>query len=138
MNKAVLLSVHPKYAEMIVSGKKRVEFRRVWASEDVDTLVIYATSPVKRILGIARVKRIHIGSPSHMWKIAKKLNGGVTRDQLFKYLNGKASAIGIELEGIVRLPERAKPISLFGKNFKPPQSFRYLKEKEKNLLDSLI
>ena len=47
----MLLSIKPEYVNKIVAGKKKYEFRKFHCREDVDTIVIYATAPVKQVIG---------------------------------------------------------------------------------------
>ena len=48
----VLLAIHPKHARAILSGKKRIEFRRVgWKNPEVHGVFLYATAPVSKIVG---------------------------------------------------------------------------------------
>ncbi|MDD8572078.1 ASCH domain-containing protein, partial [Escherichia coli] len=48
----VLLSIKPEYAESILSGKKKYEFRKnIFRNKNVDTIVIYATMPVGKVIG---------------------------------------------------------------------------------------
>lgn len=59
----VLLSLKPKYAEMILSGKKTVELRKRWANKEVDKVWIYATEPVGKILGYFEEGTVWTASP---------------------------------------------------------------------------
>ena len=135
---AILISIHPCYADKIISGEKRLEFRRQWASRRADVLVIYATHPVKRIVAIAEVQQIIIGSRWKMWELAKSGGGGITRNKLFTYLDGKVNAVAIELKRIVPISGGADPRCIFGGTFRPPQSFRYLKKNELLKLGKLM
>lgn len=114
--------------EKILSGEKRLEFRRRWAREPVDTLVIYATSPVKMLVATARVERIITGTKTSLWKLAQQSGGGVSRRELFQYLNGKKSAVAIEMSDVELMPQPIDPKKVFGDSFSPPQSFIYLSE----------
>jgi predicted transcriptional regulator len=40
-NKTALISIHPEYVSKILSGEKRLEFRRVWATRPLNMLLIY-------------------------------------------------------------------------------------------------
>ena len=46
-----LMSIHPGYAEAILSGRERAEFRKRPLAEDVRTVLIYATAPVSAMSG---------------------------------------------------------------------------------------
>lgn len=125
-NSAVLVSIHPKFAKKIISGEKRLEFRRSWASLPVDIIVFYATSSVQRIVAVANIKQVYLDSPSGLWKLSKSMGGCISRRELLAYLEGKKRAYAIELGKVKLLNGGLDPISLFGKNFRPPQSFQYL------------
>ena len=52
----VLLSVKPKYAELIMMGCKKYEFRKViFSNKHIDLTYIYSSSPVKKIIGTFRI-----------------------------------------------------------------------------------
>ncbi len=127
--RAILLSVKPRFAEQILSGAKRVEFRRVWAAEPVGLAVIYSSSPVQKIVGMVDVQGAVAASPIKLWTKCLALGPGLPRKDLLEYFNGKDEAYGVLL-GEVRLPSKPiSPKSLF-KNFRPPQSYRYLSTAE--------
>ena len=135
---ATLISVHPCYAEKIISGEKKMEFRRSWATKPVDVLVIYATTPIQRIIALADVKQIFVGSKTKLWNLAKGVGGGISRRKLFNYLDGKKSAVAIELSMVKPIADGIDPKCIFGPEFRPPQSFRYLKDEEYLKLRKLI
>lgn len=124
--KAVLISIHPKYIELILSGEKRLEFRRSWAATPVSNLVIYGCAPVKRIVAVAEIKATIWGSRTKLWNIAKKQGGAITRRELLAYLNGKKIAVAIELFNVKSIVGGLDPKVLLGYEFRPPQSFMYI------------
>jgi len=128
--RTILLSIHPKYAENIIAGEKRLEFRRSWTSLPIDMIAIYATAPVQRVIGIAEVRNVFAGSPTSLWHLANSKGGCISRRKLFSYLKGKKKAYAIELGQVFIINGGSSPISIFGKDFRPPQSFRYLNEDE--------
>jgi type I restriction enzyme S subunit len=53
----VLLSIKPKYVELIKAGFKKYEFRRKISKKfDGSKVYIYSTSPIKKIIGVFDVK----------------------------------------------------------------------------------
>lgn len=127
---AALISVHPEYAEKIFSGKKRLEFRRRWTTRSVETLFIYATAPVQRIVGFAKIARVTQGTPTQLWRLTRKVDGGISKSKLFAYFGCKRTGVAIELSKVTLMPGGIDPRLCLGRNFRPPQSFRYLSEKE--------
>ena len=124
--RAALISIRPCYAEKIVSGEKRIEFRRTWAIHPVRSLLIYSSSPVKCFVAIAVIKKITVGSPGALWTLSQTVGGGISRKSLFEYLAGKRQAFGIELTEVQTLLNPISPKELLGRNFRPPQSYYYL------------
>jgi predicted transcriptional regulator len=125
-DKAVLISIRPKYIELIVNGEKRLEFRRNWAVMPVSGLIIYACAPLKKIVAVAEIKTVIWGSRTKLWNAAKNMGGGVSRQELFAYLDGKKNAVAIELVKVQSIEGGLDPKKLFGHEFRPPQSFRYI------------
>lgn len=135
---AALISIHPGYVEKIVSGEKRLEFRRGWAANPVDLLVIYATAPVQRIVAFAEVGRTIRASKTKLWELARDYGGGISRRKLFAYLEGKPEGVALELTRKLKLSVELDPRSIFGQGFVPPQSFRYLNQSELKILSKHI
>jgi predicted transcriptional regulator len=132
-----LISIHPEYAEKIFAGEKRLEFRRVWAAQPVDVLAIYATAPVQRIVGLAWIEHVHHGGKSKLWELGKRYGGGISRRKLFAYLDGRKEAVALAIGQCRRFTEMLDPRLVFDANFKPPQSFRYLRPEEIQQLNNL-
>lgn len=64
-----LMSIKPEYAELILSRKKTVEIRkkRIHAVAG-DVVIIYATTPIKRIVGYFTIKCIDYGPVLQIWE----------------------------------------------------------------------
>lgn len=129
MPKSVLISIHPHFVDLILSGVKRIEFRRVWAKEPVDQLVIYATSPIKRIVAVVSIEEVVVASVSGLWCLCQELGGGLTRRELRNYYSGCRLGYGIKLGSVSRIKLPQDPRCHFD-GFQAPQSFRYLKPEE--------
>jgi predicted transcriptional regulator len=127
--RAVLLSIKPKYADLILSGSKRVEFRRTWAKQDVSVIVLYSSFPVQRIVGAVAVDQIVVASPTSLWKTCAERGGGLTRNELRSYFVGKRKGVAVLLGEVWKLAKLVDPSDVI-RAFRPPQSFRYLDSSE--------
>lgn len=127
--KAVLLSVKPRFADQIMAGTKRVEFRRAWAKQPVGLLLIYSSSPTQRLVGMVNVDGTITGTPTKVWTACVGRGPGLARKELLRYFEGKSEAHGILLGDVTRPPQPIAPKSVF-KGFRAPQSFRYLSNAE--------
>lgn len=123
--RALLLSVKPRFAEQIFAGTKTVEFRRSWASEPVGLAVVYSSSPVQRLVGIVEIEGAVVASPSSVWTKCRERGPGLERKELMEYFAGKDQVYGVMLGTLTRPEKPIRPKLLF-RDFRPPQSYRYL------------
>lgn len=133
--KIVFLPIKPLYAERIIRGDKIFEFRRRPISADVTHIIVYASSPKKRIVGVVEVNSVICASPNSVWRMT--IDGaGISRKEYCDYFNGtdKAYALVLKPEGVQRLTNELSP-SEIQKDFKVPQSFMYV---DKNFLKAVI
>ena len=71
----VLISIKPKYVKSIVSGEKKVEYRKRLFKHLPCRIYIYASSPVKRIIGYFEYAGYYSGVPDEVWKISCEYAG---------------------------------------------------------------
>ncbi|MBI3229507.1 MAG: ASCH domain-containing protein [Burkholderiales bacterium] len=132
-----MLSIKPKYANLIIEGTKTVELRRAIPSKQVGTIAIYSSSPVQMIVAVADVRETVEASRTRLWSIAKNNGGGLTRRELFAYFAGKKTGFALMLENVRTFGKPVLPTKIF-KPFSAPQSFRYLTQKELKKLERLL
>ena len=54
----VMISIKPEFADKIFTGIKKYEFRKVlFKNNDIDTVIVYASSPVQKVIGEFKIKR---------------------------------------------------------------------------------
>lgn len=123
--RAVLLSIKPKYADLILAGTKRVELRRSWPSNDIGVMVLYSSAPIQKLVGVAFIDHIEECDLEQLWPLAEANGGGVTYDELKSYVAGKKTAFGVMINHVKVAEVEIDPKDLFP-DFTPPQSFLYL------------
>ncbi len=123
--RAVLLSIKPKYVDLILAGTKRVELRRSWPANDIGVMVLYSSAPIQKLVGVAFIDRIEECDFQTLWKLAEAHGGGVTRDELDEYVKGKKTAFGVMIDRVKIAEAQVDPKEFFP-DFTPPQSFLYL------------
>lgn len=121
-SKTIILSIHPCHIEKIFSGEKLYEFRKNIPS-DIQNIVVYATSPIKKIVAILEVDKVLTDTPEYIWKQTSK-HSGVTKEFFMSYFSGKEKAYAIKIKSFLKL-EEPKPLSFVGIEF-APQSFVYI------------
>jgi predicted transcriptional regulator len=119
----MLLSINPEHVENILLGKKKFELRKVRCREDVDTIIIYATFPVMKVVAEAEVLDVIEDHPNDVWDIVSEY-AGISKGFFDKYYEGKDKAVAYHL-GRVKEYSIPKTLSDYGINF-APQSFVYV------------
>ena len=136
---ALVISIRPRFAEMIFDGSKTVELRRVCPKISAgDLALVYASSPVKELQGAFEVAKVISTSPTALWrKVGKR--SGITRKEFLGYLQGKVAAHALVVKRAWKLPVPVRLSALRRRKggFRPPQNFHYLKRNESPLLASL-
>ena len=116
--------IKPNYAEAILAGKKTIEFRKISFPKRVGTMVLYATSPVKKIVGVVKVGAVVVLSPAGAWRRYRK-RGAIDRRDFNAYYAGSKKAVCLEIGEARRLDPPIDPHQII-EYFRAPQSFRYL------------
>ncbi|MBM4339650.1 MAG: hypothetical protein FJ110_08895 [Deltaproteobacteria bacterium] len=120
----VLLSIKPKYVDLIKSGIKKYEFRRkIFSKAGRCKIFIYSTSPVKKITGVFDASMIHRDSPYRIWDMCGTYSG-LSEEEFFQYFRGCEIAYAIEIKNLVTFDRPHDPSDYF-LEFTPPQSYRY-------------
>ena len=127
-NLSVLFSVKPAYADKILDGRKTVELRRRFTNAEVvgSLAFIYSTSPVRELVGYARIRDVRLLRIVDIWREYRDV-AGIDKVDFDSYFAGKREGYVIVLDEPTRLAGGVPIADLrerFG--FVPPQSFRYV------------
>lgn len=122
----VLLSIKPEYAEQIFAGTKKYEFRRVvFKNETVKEVIVYASSPVQKVIGEFSIDSVLAESPEMLWKQTSQY-AGIEEKDFRAYFVGKKTCYAIKIKKTRRYRTPLDLQEAFDKL--PPQSFVYLDE----------
>lgn len=119
-----LVAIHPEFANLILTGEKRVEFRKRRFAEAVTHVVIYATWPVKKILGFFEVSGVHEDTPKKLWSRYGRV-GGIGREVFSAYFGERPRGFAIEVGRVFTL-SKPLPLSEVSRSGSAPQSFQYI------------
>lgn len=136
----LLLSIQQKYASMIFDGDKQVELRRVRPRHlnDGDLILVYVTSPEQALVGLIEVEKVVEMVPEKLWQIVKD-KAGITYENFQKYYENSSIGFAIFLRKTFSFdsPIKLEQLREEWSGFQPPQCYRYLKDKEINLVQSI-
>jgi len=120
----VLLSIKPQFAIKIFDGTKKFEFRKsVFKNSNINTVVVYASSPMQKVIGEFTIAEIMEEEPEALWEMTKR-HSGISKDFFDEYFFNRDRAFAIKVKDITRYKE-PKELRDFDLNF-APQSFVYL------------
>lgn len=123
MYKKILLSIKPKYAEQILNGTKKFEYRKIKPKFDVNYIFVYWTFPKMKVIMMVKVESIIALPPQKMW-IETYHSSGISKNDFFKYYKNSKIAYAFKLGKVIYFK---KPKSLSYYNVKhAPQSFVYI------------
>ena len=122
----VLLSIKPEYAEKILDGTKKYEFRRaVFKNPDIKKVVIYASSPVQKVIGEFEIESILNHDLETLWEKTKRF-AGISKEFFMSYFHSKDTGYAIKIKKTKKYEPWLSLEDDF--NAKPPQSFIYLNQ----------
>ncbi len=120
----VLLSIKPEFALRIFDGSKRYEYRRtIFKRSEVKTVVVYASDPIKKVIGEFEIEEILHEEPEALW--AKTVDyAGIAKQRFLEYFTDKSKGYAIKVKKTT-LYDAHLPLDSFMVS-SPPQSFMYL------------
>lgn len=127
--KMLVMSLRPEYADLVLSGKKTVEFRRRFSTEYAGAKTIfYVTSPVRQFLFAAVIAGVDGLPKTDLWSKYRH-DGGVSKSVFDSYFVGVPQGFALRLTNIERLQNTMslQDARRLCPGLRPPQSFMRLR-----------
>lgn len=124
-SRTLVFSIRPEFSDLILRGKKTVEFRRRFSRQHEGAKVVfYVTKPVSEVAFTARIDWVEQAGPNELWA-AHGGQGGISREVFNAYFLGAAQGFALSLTSPRAL---ASPLKLghlrnMCPEFIPPQAF---------------
>lgn len=122
----VLLSIKPQYANEIINGNKKVEFRKKGFKADINRVYIYSSMPEGKIIGYFTVSDIIEDHPKKLWEQFADV-GCIDKESFTEYYANRDKGYSIKVQDVTVYEKPLNPYELI-EGFRPPQSFQYVKE----------
>lgn len=128
----ILMSIRPRYAQMILDGHKTVEIRRTHIQcKAGDLVIMYASSPFKRIVGQFTIEQVIYDSCKAVWEKCGDRTG-LSEPEYTQYVAGKGEVSAIVISTV---HENRNGLSHEQLRLKlgilAPQSYIYIKDPQK-------
>lgn len=123
----ILMSIKTEYANKIFDRIKLYELRKKPLKENVDTIIVYSSVKVKKVVGEFKIEKIIKDSPDKIWNLGEEVLG-IDKKSFYEYFKHSKYAYAIKIKDVIKY-DIPKDLRDFGIN-KAPQSFCYIKENE--------
>lgn len=121
----LLMSIKPKYADLIYRGEKDYEFRKAKMpsgvsvrADDTSKIWLYETAPVSKVTGWMTADYCLTDMPDGLWETLKDEKPGVTKPEYQTYYHCADHAYAWHIRNAIKL---AEPPAL---KVRPPMSYR--------------
>jgi predicted transcriptional regulator len=118
------MSIHPRYADAIMDGRKEVEFRKRSLAPDIETVWVYATVPVQRVVGCFRIASTDVAAPAQLWDRHSAV-GCIAQEDFDRYYSGHTCGAAIQIASVQQL-STPLPLTAVLPSGVAPQSYVYL------------
>ena len=123
----LIISIKSQYAQMILDGSKRYEYRKSIPQRcDIQKVYIYATKPICRIVGEFTLDGIISDTPQKVWAATAR-QGGITKTFFNDYFKGRNKAYALKIGDVIKYDTPLDPRKVIT-DFTAPQNFMYTKE----------
>ena len=123
MKRSIIISINPEHVENIIMGIKKFEYRTKAAKRDINRLIIYETTPIRKVVAEAEIIDVLMLPPEELWNETKQ-NSGISKEFFDEYFKNREVAYAYKL-GKVKKYDTPKELNEFGLSF-APQSFAYV------------
>lgn len=106
--------------------KNCFEYRKRIFKERIESVVVYSTRPVGKIIGEFLIDEILTDSPVKLWEKTNKYSG-ISKDFFMDYFNNRDHAFALKIKRFIEYENPLDPYEVI-ENFVPPQSFMYIED----------
>lgn len=138
-SRPLLLSLKPRFADLVFQGLKTAELRRRIARFAVNRDVfVYVSSPARELRGGFRVEHVWKGSPKSVWEQVSDL-AHVEKGDFDAYYGERRIAYALKIADVwlYQTPVSLETLRTELKNFVAPQSWRYVRLEEYRWLNQM-
>ena len=122
----ILMSIKPEYVDKIFSGSKKYEYRKGLCKEKIDTIIVYSSSPIQKVVGELKIKQVLYDKKNVIWNKTNKY-GGITKIKYDNYYENCGYVVAYEIEKAI-LYDKQKDLKDFNVRT-APQSYVYITNK---------
>lgn len=120
----ILMSIKPEYVNKIFDGSKKYEYRKTKCKNNPDKIIVYSSSPIKKVVGELIIEEVLYDKKETIWKSTNSY-GGIDKNKYDKYFKNNDYAIAYKIKKSVKY-DVEKELNDYNINT-APQSYIYIK-----------
>ncbi len=135
------MSFKPIFAYQVVRGVKKLELRKkVFNIERDSRVLVYASKPIKAIVGEFKVGRVIEGKVRDIWEYAKRVPDSGVDERDLPYIEGGRRILAIEVLNPIEYRKiiTINDIRIVIPKWRPPRSYTKVRERFRSILEELI
>ncbi len=122
----ILMSIKPEYVDKIFFGEKKYEYRKRICKKKIDTIIVYSSYPIQKVVGELKIEKVLYDKKSIIWNKTNRY-GGITKTKYDKYYENCDYAVAYEIKKAI-LYDKQKDLKDFNVKM-APQSYVYITNK---------
>lgn len=122
----ILMSIKPEYVNKIFNGTKRYEYRKKLCKQRIDKIIVYSSSPVKKVVGELIIDGVLYNQKEVIWD-ETNIYGGISKDKYDNYFKNSEFAVAFKIKKCIRYNNQ-KELKDYNIN-NAPQSYIYINNK---------
>lgn len=119
----VLMSIKPKFVKQIFEGTKIFELRKKIFKKEVKTVIIYESSPTKKIVGEFTIDSIIFDTPQKIYSNYYQ-HLGIDKNEYFEYFKDRDIAYAIKIKKVIKYKKKLNLSDFYLE--RAPQSYQYI------------
>ena len=123
---AALFSIRPQFAQAILRGEKKFEFRTKACKRKLTTMFIYATKPIGMVIGEVSIETVISEEPEELWKLTHNA-AGISKSEFDQYFREREKAYAYKLRNPIAYNQGILLEDLGIKQ--APQSYCYMEDR---------
>lgn len=123
-DEVLLISIQPRFSELILQGKKTVELRKRLPKKLPKFAIVYESAPTKKATFIIKIRKFDAAPTKVIWeRYSKKC--AISKSYFNEYYRGSTQSVALIIEKVMPLDKSISRAMLEKHGLMPPQDYRY-------------
>ncbi|OIO22032.1 hypothetical protein COV61_02385 [Candidatus Micrarchaeota archaeon CG11_big_fil_rev_8_21_14_0_20_47_5] len=123
-NELLLISIQPRFSELILNGEKTVELRKRLPKKLPKFAIVYESAPKKQATFLIKIKKFDAAPAKVIWERYRN-KCAISKTYFNEYYRGSKQSVALIIEKVLPLEKSISRKILQSYGLTPPQDYRY-------------